>query len=81
MSTNEDVTLPGVATDASAPPIEKDRLAPGDATVIALLLVSAFVVILNETIMSVALPHLMVDLGISARTVQWLTRVPSASAP
>jgi DHA2 family lincomycin resistance protein-like MFS transporter len=30
-------------------------------------------VILNETIMSVALPRLMVDLDISARTVQWLT--------
>ena len=73
MSTNEDVTLPGVATDASAPPIEKDRLAPGDATVIALLLVSAFVVILNETIMGVALPRLMADLDITAATGQWLT--------
>ena len=30
-------------------------------------------VILNETIMSVALPRLMVDLDITARTVQWLT--------
>ena len=44
-----------------------------DRQVIAILLVAAFVVILNETIMSVALPRLMVDLGISARTVQWLT--------
>ena len=34
--------------------------------VIGLLLVSAFVVILNETIMGVALPHLMADLGITA---------------
>lgn len=42
-------------------------------TVIATLLVAAFVVILNETIMAVALPRLMVDLGISASTVQWLT--------
>ncbi|MDQ1129008.1 DHA2 family efflux MFS transporter permease subunit [Microbacterium sp. SORGH_AS_0888] len=41
--------------------------------VIALLVVSAFVVILNETIMSVALPRLMVDLSISAATAQWLT--------
>lgn len=40
---------------------------------IGLLLVSAFVVILNETIMSVALPELMVDLDINARTAQWLT--------
>lgn len=41
--------------------------------VIALLLVSAFVVILNETIMGVALPHLMADLGITASSAQWLT--------
>ena len=40
--------------------------------VIGLLLVSAFVVILNETIMGVALPRLMTDLGISARLAQWL---------
>ncbi|WFU11363.1 DHA2 family efflux MFS transporter permease subunit (plasmid) [Rhizobium sp. CB3090] len=41
--------------------------------VIALLLVSAFVVILNETIMGVALPHLMGDLDITASAAQWLT--------
>ena len=41
--------------------------------VIGLLLVSAFVVILNETIMGVALPRLMSDLDISAATGQWLT--------
>ncbi|OJT96091.1 MAG: MFS transporter, partial [Rhizobium sp. 63-7] len=41
--------------------------------VLGLLLVSAFVVILNETIMGVALPHLMSDLGISASAAQWLT--------
>jgi DHA2 family lincomycin resistance protein-like MFS transporter len=41
--------------------------------VINLLLVSAFVVILNETIMGVALPHLMTDLGITASAGQWLT--------
>ena len=41
--------------------------------VIRLLLVSAFVVILNETIMGVALPHLMDDLSITATAAQWLT--------
>lgn len=45
--------------------------APG--VVIALLVGSAFVMILNETIMSVALPVLIEDLGVSASTVQWLT--------
>lgn len=41
--------------------------------VISLLVVAAFVVILNETIMGVALPRLMSDLEISAATAQWLT--------
>jgi len=41
--------------------------------VISLLLVSAFVVILNETIMGVALPRLMADLDITASAGQWLT--------
>jgi DHA2 family lincomycin resistance protein-like MFS transporter len=50
---------------------------PNDAArnklVIALLLVSTFVVFLNETIMSVAIPHLMTDLGVTASAAQWLT--------
>ena len=41
--------------------------------VITLLLVSTFVVILNETIMSVALPRLMEALNVTATAVQWLT--------
>ncbi|WP_127145277.1 MDR family MFS transporter [Pelagibacterium montanilacus] len=41
--------------------------------VIATLLVSTFVMILNETIMSVALPRLMVSLDVSASAAQWLT--------
>jgi MFS transporter, DHA2 family, lincomycin resistance protein len=41
--------------------------------VIAILLVSTFVVFLNETIMSVAIPHLMTDLGVTAGAAQWLT--------
>jgi DHA2 family lincomycin resistance protein-like MFS transporter len=49
------------------------RLPARDRQIIGILLVAAFVVILNETIMSVALPRLMIDLDISARTVQWLT--------
>ncbi|OUC77248.1 MFS transporter [Gordonia lacunae] len=40
---------------------------------IGVLLVAAFVVILNETILSVALPTLMADLDITAATAQWLT--------
>ena len=41
--------------------------------VIRLLLISAFVVILNETLMGVAIPELIDDLGITASAAQWLT--------
>ncbi|MDJ1114782.1 MDR family MFS transporter [Microbacterium dauci] len=47
--------------------------APRTGPVIALLVAAAFVVILNETIMGVALPRLMADLEITAATAQWLT--------
>jgi MFS transporter, DHA2 family, lincomycin resistance protein len=45
----------------------------GTHRLIAVLVAAAFVVILNETIMSVALPDLMVTFDISAVTAQWLT--------
>ena len=44
-----------------------------DRLVIVTLLVAAFVMILNETIMGVALPRLMSSLHINASTAQWLT--------
>ncbi|GIG55084.1 DHA2 family efflux MFS transporter permease subunit [Demequina activiva] len=44
-----------------------------DNAVILVLIVSAFTVILNETIMGVAIPHLMEDLDITAVDAQWLT--------
>jgi MFS transporter, DHA2 family, lincomycin resistance protein len=43
------------------------------SVVIALLVGSAFVMILNETIMSVALPALIASLGVTVGTAQWLT--------
>jgi DHA2 family lincomycin resistance protein-like MFS transporter len=52
---------------------ENARIGARNKLVISLLLVSAFVVILNETIMSVAVPVLMKDLGIAASAAQWLT--------
>ena len=58
-------------TDRSA--TSGTKMSARDRTIIGTLLVAAFVVILNETIMGVALPRLMVDLGVSARTGQWLT--------
>jgi DHA2 family lincomycin resistance protein-like MFS transporter len=50
-----------------------DKLAPGHFRAIALLMASAFTVILNETTMSVALTPIMADLEITATTGQWLT--------
>ncbi|HEX7063991.1 MAG TPA: DHA2 family efflux MFS transporter permease subunit [Bacillales bacterium] len=41
--------------------------------IIAVMLMGAFVAILNQTLMNVALPQMMGDLGISANTGQWLT--------
>ena len=41
--------------------------------VINLILVSSFVVILNETIMSIAIPPLMQSLGVTAAAAQWVT--------
>ena len=50
-----------------------DRLDPRAPKVITVLLVSAFVVVLNETIMSVAIPVLIKDLDVNASTGQWLS--------
>lgn len=44
-----------------------------DRAVILILLIATFVVILNETIMNVALPRLMTDLHVTASTAQWLS--------
>jgi len=43
-----------------------------DKLVIYLILVSAFVVMLNETIISVALPQIMLHLGVDPANAQWL---------
>lgn len=63
--------MPHSPAAAQAP--HADALAPRDRSVIVLLLISAFVVILNETILSVALPPIMDDLGLAETTAQWLT--------
>ncbi|WP_307861991.1 MDR family MFS transporter [Nocardioides sp. SYSU D00065] len=54
-----------------APPVP--TTAEGHGRLIGLLVASAFVVILNETIMSVALPDLMREFEVRATTAQWLT--------
>ena len=59
-------------TDTS---VATDRhwLSARDRSVITILLVAAFVVILNETALNVALYSVMSDLHVDERTVQWLT--------
>ncbi len=57
----------------SSQPHTAGELSVRHRTVIGVLLVSTFVVILNETIMSVALPTLMTELGVEASVGQWLT--------
>lgn len=42
-------------------------------TMIAVLLVGAFLVVLNQTLLTPALPTIMDNLNVSATTVQWLT--------
>jgi DHA2 family lincomycin resistance protein-like MFS transporter len=56
-----------VLAPAVADTVGRNRL------VINLLLVATFVVILNETLMAVAIPRLMRDLNVTAGAVQWLT--------
>ena len=58
--------VPAAATD-------QQTTSRRDNVVILVLIVSAFTVILNETIMGVAIPHLMDDLDITAVDAQWLT--------
>lgn len=67
---------PGQAIDSkAAAPISSapEKMSRESVTIIATLLVATFVVILNETIMNVALQRLMVDLKVDAPTVQWLS--------
>ncbi len=68
------MTSPSTAIDAKPDGETSGKdLAARNKLVIMLLLISAFVVILNETLMGVALPTLMVDLDIPASSAQWLT--------
>lgn len=50
-----------------------DRLEPKARMALILLLAAVFVVFLNETTMSVAIPTIIADLDITAAEGQWLT--------
>ena len=55
------------------PPSPPSSRTGGNGLAIGILVVTAFVVILNETILSVALTHLMDDLKVDEPTVQWVS--------
>ena len=68
----EEKVPPGEVEAARA--VEPERVSPKRvAAVIAALVLSALIMILNETVLTVALPNLMADLSIQATTAQWLT--------
>lgn len=58
---------------STTPPAAGGEIPRKDMRVIWLLLVAAFVAILNETTMGIAIPHLNTDLGIPPELGQWLT--------
>jgi MFS transporter, DHA2 family, lincomycin resistance protein len=62
-----DVAAPAPTTSSG------DRLPPGVALVIGVLMVSTFIVFLNEMLLGVALPTLIRDFGVTPSTGQWVT--------
>src|ERR1700761_609452 len=61
------------ATSATTASSDRRTGSPQATLAIGILVVSAFVMILNETILSVALRDLTVDLHVQTTTAQWLT--------
>ncbi|WP_369045956.1 MDR family MFS transporter [Sinomonas sp. P10A9] len=61
---------------SAAPPPASAQKTPATRSItvaITVLVLAALVMILNETVLSVALPQLMTDFAVSAATAQWLT--------
>ncbi|MGV2984342.1 MDR family MFS transporter [Microbacterium sp. AGC85] len=65
-SDTDTIRIPDAAT-------EPDKMPRAARIAIGLLLAATFVVVLNETVMGVALPRLMAEFEITAATGQWLT--------
>src|SRR3954447_1281026 len=64
---------PSYAAVAAPKTEPDDRLPPGVALVIGILMVSTFIVFLNEMLLGVALPTLIRDFGVTPSTGQWVT--------
>jgi DHA2 family lincomycin resistance protein-like MFS transporter len=60
-------------TGSTRVPAQNDAIDPAGMRVIWLLLIAAFVAILNETTMAIAIPELNRTLGIPREQGQWLT--------
>ncbi|WP_240930334.1 MDR family MFS transporter [Isoptericola sp. BMS4] len=71
--TATDTAPRGTSPEGTTPERTDGRLSRQSFVVIALLLASGFVVILNETTMGVALPAIMDEMGVTEATGQWLT--------
>lgn len=67
------MTSPDTHTTPASAPVAAVTPAPGSTRAIWLMLGAAFVTILNETVMGVALPHLTADLDITLSAAQWTT--------
>ncbi|MDN4071482.1 DHA2 family efflux MFS transporter permease subunit [Fictibacillus terranigra] len=52
--------------------IKKDEPIPV-GKILTVLMLGAFIAILNQTLLNVAIPHIMNDLNVSANTVQWIS--------
>lgn len=59
-------------TAAIATPHAEEKTSREDLAIIYTMLIATFVVILNETIMNVAIPKLMTEFSVAANTAQWL---------
>ncbi|MGM1030723.1 MAG: DHA2 family efflux MFS transporter permease subunit [Actinomycetota bacterium] len=68
-----EIDVTAETTDRSRRRTPGDRLTPGDALVIGLLMGTTFLVLLNEMLLGVALPTLIADLDITPSAGQWLT--------
>ncbi|WP_426997712.1 DHA2 family efflux MFS transporter permease subunit [Pseudarthrobacter sp. N5] len=68
----DESNTPDKSTTSGKSTTPDQKMSRESVTIIVTLLVATFVVILNETIMNVALPRLMGDLSVNASTVQWL---------
>ncbi|MDL9980824.1 DHA2 family efflux MFS transporter permease subunit [Microbacterium sp. ASV49] len=72
-TTDTDLTPSDIPSSSGGARAAAVTIPARESRVIWLLLAAAFVAILNETTMGVAIPHLIRDLGITPLAAQWLT--------